>query len=371
VAVAGYELFRAYKNRRTAQALVPLTKLFQLSGEDDADTFRRRVLFEVAQAFIDHFDDLKAGGINVPDVRNVRKWLTRATQAQGGLGATAAGFGINATRGKSSNTSAGFSEAGFARMIEAWLREAFPSLESGGFICVIDNLELLGTLQSARALLEAMRDEVLGLPGLRWVLCGSRGIVRTAASSARLEGRLANPMDVGPLAHDVVPDVVSTRRKLYALSPDAVSPVGRTSFRHIYDVLNSNLRNALKYAEDFSLWLATEVAPPYTRLENDRLLEVWLADIADRHIKETSIGKAAWNVFDTLVSLGGVCSPGDHELFGYQSPMALRPQVKALEDVNLVASAIDDTDKCRKTISVTPRGWLVDYARNGYMVPPV
>ena len=49
--------------------------------------------------------------------------------------------------------------------------------------------------------------------------------------------------------------------------------------------------------------------------------------------------------------------------------MALRPQIKALEDVNLVASAIDDTDKRRKTISITPRGWLVNYARNGYRVP--
>ena len=60
--------------------------------------------------------------------------------------------------------------------------------------------------------------------------------------------------------------------------------MGRTSFRHIYDVLNSNLRNALKYAGDFSLWLATEVDPPYTPGENGRLLEVWLTDIADRQL---------------------------------------------------------------------------------------
>ena len=46
--------------------------------------------------------------------------------------------------------------------------------------------------------------------------------------------------------------------------------------------------------------------------------------------------------------------------------MALRPQVKALEDVNLVVSAIDESDKRRKTISVTPRGWLVNYKLTGY-----
>lgn len=189
VAVAGYELFKAFKRGSTAQALVPLPRMFQLGSDDNAEAFRRRVLFEVAQGFIDRFDDLKSGGVNIPEVSDVRKWLTRATQTQGSVGATGAGLGFNAGRGRSSNTSTGFSEAGFATVIEGWLREAFPSLENGGFICVIDNLELLGTAQSARALLEAMRDEVLGLPGLRWVLCGSRGIVRTAASSARLEGR--------------------------------------------------------------------------------------------------------------------------------------------------------------------------------------
>lgn len=53
--------------------------------------------------------------------------------------------------------------------------------------------------------------------------------------------------------------------------------------------------------------------------------------------------------------MGGTCSLSDNEAFGYSTPMALRPQIKALEDANLVVSSIDDTDKRRKTISVTPR----------------
>jgi hypothetical protein len=370
VAIAGFQLFEGFKKRRTAQALVPLGRSFQLTPDVTVDDFRRRVLFEAAQGLIDHFDDLKDGGLNVPDVTEVRRWLTRSTQRQSGGGISAAGFGATGSRGTTSNTSAGFSESGFGTVIETWLRQCFPSPQAGGFICVIDNLELLETFQEARSLLEAMRDEVLGLPGLRWVLCGSRGIVQTAASSSRLEGRLASPMTVGPLPHGVVPEVVATRRDAYRVTPHAVAPVGRRAFRHLYDVLNSNLRNALKYAEDFSLWLAAESDPPWDSSENRRLLEVWLTETADSHYAQTRLGQAAWRVFDTLAESGGTCSPSDNEKFGYNTSMALRPQIKALEDANLVMSVIDESDKRRKTISISPRGWLVRYARSGYKTRP-
>ena len=263
----------------------------------------------------------------------------------------------------------GFSESGFETVIEGWLRQCFPSAEAGGLICVIDNLELLETSQGARTLLESMRDEVLGLPGLRWVLCGSRGIVQTAASSPRLEGRLGSPMTVGPLSHDAVTEVIGKRRAAYRIRPDAVAPVGREAFRHLYNILNRNLRNALKHAEDFSVWLALESQPPWNRDTNWQLLEVWLTETADKYRDQTRLGQAAWRVFETLAELGGTCSPSDNEMFGYNTPMALRPQIKALEDVNLVVSSIDDTDKRRKTISITPRGWLVQYARSGYRAP--
>jgi DNA-binding MarR family transcriptional regulator len=214
-----------------------------------------------------------------------------------------------------------------------------------------------------------MRDEVLGLPGLRWVLCGSRGIVQTAASSPRLEGRLASPLIVGPLSHDAVTEVIGTRRAAYKIRPDAVSPVGRQAFRHLYDILNSNLRNALKHADDFSLWLALESQPPWSWDNNRQLLEIWVTEKADEYNKQTQMGQAAWRAFETLAGMGGTCSPSDNEAFGYSTPMALRPQIKALEDANLVVSSIDDTDKRRKTISITPRGWLVQYARSGYKTP--
>ena len=44
----------------------------------------------------------------------------------------------------------------------------------------------------------------------------------------------------------------------------------------------------------------------------------------------------------------------------------MRPHIHALEEANLVTSVIDETDNRRKTISLTPRGWLVQYKLNDY-----
>ena len=278
VAVAGYQLLKAFRNGHSSQALIPLNRVFQLTPGQSVDAFRRQVLLEVAHGLIENFDLLKAGGLGIPDVNDIRKWLTRAIQKQGTGGASVLGIGVSGHGSTSANTSAGFNESGFTSMVESWLRLTFPDPEAGGFICVIDNLELLETYQVARSMLEGMRDEVLGLPGLRWVLCGARGIVETAASSPRLEGRLAEPMILGPLPHEKVPDVVSTRREAYRISDDAVTPVGRRSFRLLYDVLNGNLRNALKYADDFSMWLAGNSTGPWKVETNNILLENWLAE---------------------------------------------------------------------------------------------
>lgn len=40
----------------------------------------------------------------------------------------------------------------------------------------------------------------------------------------------------------------------------------------------------------------------------------------------------------------------------------MRPHVKDLEDAGLLVSTQDEGDKRRKTIQITPKGWLVNYA---------
>jgi hypothetical protein len=227
-------------------------------------------------------------------------------------------------------------------IIDTWLRQLFPSNQSGGFICVIDNLELLETTQHARGLLEAIRDPLLNRRGLRWILCGARGIVRTSVSSPRLEGRLAEPLEILPISDEYVAAAVKRRIELCGLGDFAVPPVGPDTFQYLYDVLHRNLRNAFKYADDFSHWLFNENAVSGDADEYHELFQAWLTEQADVHLNQTNIGNRAWKVFDDLAMRGGWCSPSDFNKFGFNSMTAMRPHIRALEDENLVSMSLND-----------------------------
>jgi hypothetical protein len=367
VAIAAYRAKQERLQREKAQFLLPLEGTFQLSPDDTVDAFRRRVAFQVARAFIREHAVLRAANLNVPDVDEIDRWLNSPLFRSAGGGVSILGSGVSGERSTDPNTSTGFSEDGFVATIERWLDQCFPGSLTGGFICVLDNLELLETSQAARQQLERLRDSVLAQKGLRWVLCGATGVVRSAASSPRLEGHLADPINLEPIPDDVVAEVVSRRLDVFSIRTDAYAPVEPDGFKYLYDVLNRNLRNALRYAEEFALGMVRGSARPGIPEEKVVLLRDWLRQAADRHHRDThGVGRRAWEVFEGLVVLDGRCSPGDYEQFGFNSPMAMRPHIRSLEEANLVQSAIDDTDHRRKTIAITPRGWLVQYKLSNY-----
>lgn len=364
VNVAIHRATQDFRERRTPQLFLPLRKPFQLTTTSTPEHFKREVLFELAQSLLAHIETLNLAGRSMPDTQAIETWLNSPLVRGGGAGVTVLGVGASGTQTNAANTSAGFLEAGLATAVESWLRDAFPTAASGAFVAVIDNLELLETSVSARGLLEALRDTVLSMPGTRWILCGARGIARSVASSTRLEGVLNEPIDVDPLPDAFVPALIERRIEAFKARPDAIAPVDPDGFRFLYDLLHSNLRNALRYSEDFAIWLhgsSTGTDSAQLRLSS---LKSWASELAKRHLADTkSVGPRAWEVFDDLVALGGSCSPSDHAKFRYDTQMAMRPQVKSLEDAQLVQSTRDDEDQRRKTISVTPRGWLVRHAR--------
>ncbi len=226
VSVAGFRLRQALERGSAQEAFIPLRRTFQLIPTASIDGLSTKVYYEVANAFIEYHDLLKSSGLRMPDIGDIDRWLNAPLFASTGGDVSILGSGANAERSTEPNTSPGFRDAGFSAAIDRWLRQAFPSRSTGGFIAVIDNLELLETSQAARLMLESMRDTVLDQPGLRWVLCGSRGIVRTGASSPRLEGRLAEPMDVRPIADEEVAEVIARRIETFRIRPDATAPVG-------------------------------------------------------------------------------------------------------------------------------------------------
>lgn len=368
VAVAGYKLHQSWLEGDSQQAIIPLSESFQLSPETPIDQFKKRVLFRVAQAFIDNHDDLKSRGYNVPESKAIQSWLQSPILGgwSGGINAGGAGGSVGYT--SIANTSEGFTEEGFVATVSKWLRDCFPTNSSGGFLCVVDNLELLETSKSARLLLEAARDEILGIDGLRWVLCGARGIVRSAASSPRLQGVLSDPQYIQAIKDQFIPSLVNVRIDVYSMPNAAIPPVEEDGFVHLFKVGNSNLRNAMKYSEDFAIWADVDDIRRSDSKNKFILLETWMSEVADEHLDAASaVGKRAWEVFDRLIELGGTTSPSDFADFGFNNSPAMSPHLRALEHANLIESEVDETDNRRRTVSVTSAGWIVNYSRSGYM----
>lgn len=368
VAVAGYKVRRRFEATGSGQLLIPMAEPFQLLPDLRTAEFVTKVFTKVAHAILANEQVLRRLHTSLPNTDDVRRWLESPLLGGGGGGLSAGGIvGVSAPTAPTANSSQGFAQSGFSETVRTWLQGMFPSPRVGAFVCVIDNLELLETSKAAREQLEALRDELLRVAGLRWVLCGARGIVRSVASSSRLQGVLADPIEIEPIADAFVAQVVDRRVAVYG-SPESYVPVESDGFRHLYDACNRNLRTAMKFSQDYAVWLARNNEHPETSRDKLGMLEAWMSEMADRYEKDSASlrGQRAWEVFDGIAEAGGSISPGDFEKFGFESMQAMRPHIKALEDAQLLHSSIDDKDGRRKTIEISARGWVVRYKRANY-----
>ncbi|WP_216636061.1 helix-turn-helix domain-containing protein, partial [Paramagnetospirillum marisnigri] len=288
----------------------------------------------------------------------------------GGGGVSILGSGGSASISRSANTGQGFAKGGVEANLREILATIFPEARSGGFVCVLDNLELLDTSAKARATLEELRDGVLSLPGVKWVLCGARGIVRSVVSTPRLQGKLTAPLELNPLDADAVTEVIKRRLEYYKINSDAYTPVEADGFRRIYEIGNSNLRITLKHCEDFVFWCMLNKNRPETAKDKVQLLDSWFAITAEDALTSTKdVTSRAWKLFDDIAGKPDVCSPGDFADFDFNSGPAMQPHLRTLEHANLIESTMDDSDRRRKTINLTTRGWIVRYHRGGYQLP--
>jgi hypothetical protein len=359
VNVAAYECYQSFLADPDQPLLIPCRKIFQLRTDQDLDDFIDDVLREVAQSLIDHDEqvrDFATKGLH--QSASLNKWLnlTQVKSFQGGAGGLSVGLGA------ALNTGDGFSRSGFRKAVTTWLEELFPTARDGGVVCTIDNLELLQTSDAARRQLEAIRDELLTLPGLRWVLCGALGIVLGVASSPRLEGLLHTPLELGGVDDSFLEDIYNSRQMSFSCSETPYLPITVKDFRRLYDILARNLRSLFAKADDYCQWVA-ERDKPAAEDEKTKVFDEWLTQLSDKALRasQTQLTPRAWEVFNLAITLG-TFSPSDFAKFGFNSIPAFRPYVRDLEGAALLVSTQDDSDKRRKTIQVTPQGWFVGYA---------
>jgi DNA-binding MarR family transcriptional regulator len=354
VNVAAFRLYRRHLESK-GPLYIPCRKVFQLHSDVDLQAFIDDVLIEVAQTLIERKNDLtktsKGTSLEVLD-----KWLNspEIKSYQAGLWVVQGGMQVN--------SNPGFERGGLRNSILNVLKQVFPEQGQGGVICCIDNLELLQESNKARLLMEQLRDLLLQVQGLCWVLCGALGITYGVASSPRLDGYLHRPIELKEMDKSFAPAILGSRIEVFADRENPYLPINQSEFDILYAVVRGNLRTVLSYTDNYCQAVADGDIPKTPDEKRARFFK-WLDEEAEAAYKvaRTALTPKTLRVFSKATSGTGTFSPGDFEAFGATSMQTFRPYIKSLEDVALVVSTQDDTDKRRKTIQVTAKGWLVDY----------
>lgn len=340
--------------------LIPCRTTFQISKEETPENFRFRILTEVAQTLIQKAPALKLG-IRMDGAASLSTWLNQPLLTQ--LEAQIAGFGIGG--GSQTNDTQGFLASGFVKTVTQWLESIFPDDQTGGVICVIDNLELLETSSVARKTIESLRDTLFTIKGLRWILCGAHGIIHSVVASQRLVGHLGQPLSIPPLQLQQAQAVFDARIKTFKdhTKGNQYLPLLNDDFHKLYMIVNKNLRQTLAYADEYCLRVAEVGQIPNTNPEKTQRFNFWLKDRAEtiRDAVKAQVPPRAMKLFYDVMKMNGEFSPGDYPSLGFNSLPAMRPHVKLLEEVGLVDAEKDDVDQRRKSITVTGKGWLLNW----------
>ena len=356
VNVSSFQLLKQHIDSGEGALYIPCRKVFQIRPDLDLEDFIDNVYMEIAQSLISQSEEIKRKGHYIRSAA-LDRWLNKpqAVSFTGGIWVVSAG------RREAANTTEGFQRSGFRKAVQGWLEEIFPDQRDGGVICIIDNLELLQSSEAAREKLEYLRDELFTLPGLRWVLCGSLGIIFGVVSSPRLDGYLHAPVEIREIGKEHSKQILSSRVEAYRLREDAYIPLTEQAFETLYSALNGNLRSALGYADDFCQWVADREMPASDDDKNS-IFDYWLTQQSEKahEAARSNLRPRAMAVFQTACEKS-VFSPSDFEDFGFNSVPAFRPHVKDLEDIGALISTQDEGDKRRKTIQVTAKGWLIHY----------
>lgn len=225
-------------------------------------------------------------------------------------------------------------------------------------MCIIDNLELLRTSVAARDAVETFRDPLFSLPGIRWVMCGARGIVHGVASSPRLNGYLHRPVEISEFRDTHIKLVFTRRTEVFAKMDSASLPISADEFDHLFHIFKGNLRDVFSACDDFCVHIADEYGSDISEIESLDF-DDWLDDEIQSVYKSTSdeISGMAISLFISACRLKSFLVNQIHSHTHLGKPET-RNCLRELEDSGLLISEVHVKDRRRKIFTVTPKGWL-------------
>jgi hypothetical protein len=356
--VAAYRAqIACHADARESPLLIPCRSTFQISKDETPEHFRLRILVEVAQTLIEKASYFRTSpSINETETR--ASWLDSPRIPI--LASQISALGTD------TQTSPAFATAALIKQVTEWLMAIFPEGQRGGVICIIDNLELLETSAVARKTIESLRDTLFIIKGIRWILCGAHGIIHSVVASQRLVGHLGAPLEVPPLQLTQAQEVFNARTTYFKdqTRGPMYLPLTADDFHNLFMIVNKNLRQTLAYSDEYCLSVAEVGSPPSGAPEKAQRFNAWLKKRAEV-IKESihnQVGPRAMQLLrDAIRDKQGDFSPSDYASLGFNTLPTMRPHVKALEEVGLLEAEKDDVDQRRKSISVTGKGWLINW----------
>lgn len=362
VNVAIFRSLKRYLQDGGGDLFVAAIEPLQLAEDQPLEEFLDTVYGLLARTLIQRAREIRQLGWNLPNTNSLNEWLNSPLIER--LGGNLGPVGIQ--RAAEVNDGVAYVRGGFRAEVRDWLGRVFPPGRGGGVVCLIDNLELLRTSARARQIVENLRDPLFGIPGVRWVFCGANGIARSVASSPRLEGYLHVPISVSSLSEASAREIFESRMDGYrgwGTQNAPYLPLIAEDFVRLFDILGSNTRSTLRYADTYCLSVAN--ADRMTDEQKGAAFNQWLTAETRNAFEDcdAQVGGRAWQMFDHACQEMPDFGPGDYAAFGFQSSQAMVPHVASLEDNGLVVSAVDETDRRRRTISVTPKGWFVHMHR--------
>lgn len=393
VNVAAYECFEAFLAGETPQLLVPCLTSFQLKKDEGVDQFCNDVFQSVAQTLLAHKEQLANYKDSSSRDAHINAWLNlpivEHLNVNGGAGVSLAVPGVASVNAKGGmqtssqvNQSTGFARSGFETLVKDWLNQIFSAQGNGGVVCVIDNIELLETGTNARRTLEALRDRLFNVNGLRWVFCGANGVIHSLAASPRLTAFLSTPViEVANVAPSAIEPLIKARLNEFATDPEKAEhdlPIRIDDLKYLYRLVNANLRDLLGLADEYCEYAGQLGSPLREKNQKQTRFEKWLERATTERYQALSsrISDRAWAVLDIAMSdqFKGTFGAGDYSTFNQNSTVAFEKSTFAkwlrdLVKLGLITKSLDDEPGndddgfTRDVFTVTAKGALVHHAR--------
>src|SRR5450830_36055 len=392
VNVAAFNCFQAYLAGKTPQLLIPSIHSYQLRKDGNVDQFCTEVFQGVAQTLLEYRTHLNAYDTSHLPLPQLEAWLNSpvvehlTTISKGGAtfglpGVGSVNLGSDRNASKQINQSSGFSQNGFEALVKKWLDEIFAKQGNGGVVCVIDNIELLETGTAARRMLEALRDKLFNVNGIRWVFCGANGVIHSLAASPRLTAYLSTPiLNIKNIDAKSIDLLLRARLNEFSTDPERAEddlPITLDDLKFLYRIVNSNLRDLLGLADEFCEYCAQAGTPLRRKESKHDKFNKWLERATTERYDALSsrVSKNAWAVLDVAMSplFDGTFGAADYSSFNQNSTIPFEKGtfgkwLRELVKLGLLSKSFDEDlgeeePIDRDVFTVTAKGALVHYAR--------